>query len=1021
MAEYINPQWRLPNEKTGNNQDYSMAISASNNRVNTGYFLPSGTKPKSISYWFKNTDPNGWSTTGYNYTIHGGSLSLSGNGFGMGATGSGLGSYLWFIGHSTGDYLIPASATGVMTTDVWYHIVVTYDNSRTNNLHFYLDGVKIDETNETLDTSSANDVKIGSSATGGGNSGGRFMEVTDVCIFDHALSDGGVATGSSASGDVGALYNSGNPGNPMALASPPKAYYPLGNAAHFGANYLTPNGALQDYVFDFTPNDYIDLGTPSTFAFGTADFTIGGWVYLDSSTNYQWLFSTGTNFAFGFDSSRNLQLWVGGTATTPSFNINLNQWHHIVATRNSGTVTFYIDGSAFGTTYSRAGSIAAGSYNYIGTFNVNQNHLDGRISNVQIFNAALSGPEVETLYNYGSPIQTLANIPQSSNLKAWYKLDATEIYNILSVDGFSATDNTGGGGGGGGSKFVQDPLYVGSGGSGGSGIVVLKYPTSLNAAFSAGLTKSDVINGSNTITSIKSGTGTVAFGNAGTISDYLIVAGGGGGGGAVNYSYGESGGGGGGGGGLLTGTSLSVSAQSYNITIGEGGSGGLKTAGGTIANQGENGQDSIFSTFTAIGGGGGGAAQVSSNALSAGKNGGSGGGPGGSSGALTSAGGTGSQGSDGGAASTHRSGGGGGGYSNAGTAATNNTVPGNGGDGYLYSLTSTYYAGGGGGGAWYNTGTVPSGGLSGDGSTGIGGAPKQQGDITPEGPNFTNWWRILDNSNNSNDGASISMDQSNLVQSDLQTVAPYSKYALNFNGTGDYIDLNSDITLTGNKSVSFWVNFTSTIYGVVFGGASAHYYPYIDATNIWIRAGGDYTTFAHGGLTSGVWYNICITGDGTNATAYLNGSSLGTQTDRGFTIKLINGEHTGIYGVNGKLSNCAIWNTVLTSSQVREIYNEGRPSNLHNFSGTAPIAWWQLGSNSSWTSPAWTVLDEIGSNNGTSSSMLENTIVDGVGTSGNGVSTGMGLANNISGSSPSGEANSLSVNMTLANIAGGVN
>ena len=111
----------------------------------------------------------------------------------------------------------------------------------------------------------------------------------------------------------------------------------------------------------------------------------------------------------------------------------------------------------------------------------------------------------------------------------------------------------------------------------------------------------------------------------------------------------------------------------------------------------------------------------------------------------------------------------------------------------------------------------------------------------------------------------------------------------------------------------------------------------------------------------------------------------------------------------------------MSASQVREIYNEGRPSNLHNFSGTAPVAWWQLGSNSSWTSPAWTVLDEIGSNNGTSSSMLDNAIVDGVGTSSNGVSTGMGLANNISGSSPNGEGNSLSVNMTLANIASGVN
>ena len=1039
MAEYINPQWRLPNEKTGNNQDYSMAISASNNRVNTGYFLPSGTKPKSISYWFKNTDPNGWSTTGYNYTIHGGSLSLSGNGFGMGATGSGLGSYLWFIGHSTGDYLIPASATGVMTTDVWYHIVVTYDNSRTNNLHFYLDGVKIDETNETLDTSSANDVKIGSSATGGGNSGGRFMEVTDVCIFDHALSDGGVATGSSASGDVGALYNSGNPGNPMALASPPKAYYPLGNAAHFGANYLTPNGALQDYVFDFTPNDYIDLGTPSTFAFGTADFTIGGWVYLDSSTNYQWLFSTGTNFAFGFDSSRNLQLWVGGTATTPSFNINLNQWHHIVATRNSGTVTFYIDGSAFGTTYSRAGSIAAGSYNYIGTFNVNQNHLDGRISNVQIFNAALSGPEVETLYNYGSPIQTLANIPQSSNLKAWYKLDATEIYNILSVDGFSATDNTGGGGGGGGSKFVQDPLYVGSGGSGGSGIVVLKYPTSLNAAFSAGLTKSDVINGSNTITSIKSGTGTVAFGNAGTISDYLIVAGGGGGGGAVNYSYGESGGGGGGGGGLLTGTSLSVSAQSYNITIGEGGSGGLKTAGGTIANQGENGQDSIFSTFTAIGGGGGGAAQVSSNALSAGKNGGSGGGPGGSSGALTSAGGTGSQGSDGGAASTHRSGGGGGGYSNAGTAATNNTVPGNGGDGYLYSLTSTYYAGGGGGGVNYNTGTVPGGGLSGDGSTGIGGAPKQQGDITPEGPNFTDWWRILDNSNNSNDGASIEMSQSNLVQSDLLTTSSYSPYALSFDGN-DYIDFINSSTMARGQEITYsvWANLNS-FGGTLLGNAVSSNFGTalsFEAGNVLIFQLGNSDNVSYYNsrtnlssyVNTGEWFHIIATFDGTDAKIYINGIERNNWTPtQPFTISGWNnfqiGKRSDRAGgfINGRLSNVAFWNSGLTSPQVREIYNEGRPSNLHNFSGTAPVAWWQLGSNSSWTSPAWTVLDEIGSNDGTSSSMLENAIVDGVGTSGNGVSVNMGSGNNISGSSPSGEANSLSVNMTLANIAGGVN
>ena len=42
--------------------------------------------------------------------------------------------------------------------------------------------------------------------------------------------------------------------------------------------------------------------------------------------------------------------------------------------------------------------------------------------------------EIATLYNYGSPIQALANIPQSSNIKAWYKLDSTEVYNSSITD-----------------------------------------------------------------------------------------------------------------------------------------------------------------------------------------------------------------------------------------------------------------------------------------------------------------------------------------------------------------------------------------------------------------------------------------------------------------------------------------------------------------------------------------------------------------------------------------------------------
>ena len=74
---------------------------------------------------------------------------------------------------------------------------------------------------------------------------------------------------------------------------------------------------------------------------------------------------------------------------------------------------------------------------------------------------------------------------------------------------------------------------------------------------------------------------------------YLVVAGGGGGGGLGS----PAGGGGGGAGGYLTGTAT-VSTSTYVITVG---------AGGVIDTSGAN---SVFSTFTAIGGGKGGRSGV---------------------------------------------------------------------------------------------------------------------------------------------------------------------------------------------------------------------------------------------------------------------------------------------------------------------------------------------------------------------------------------------------------------------------
>lgn len=192
----------------------------------------------------------------------------------------------------------------------------------------------------------------------------------------------------------------------------------------------------------------------------------------------------------------------------------------------------------------------------------------------------------------------------------------------------------------------------------------------------------------------------------------LVVAGGGGGG---NF------GGGGGGGGVIYNSSYAVTPGSVmNVTVGRGGYGDYDPYG-----TGDNGENSVFGTLTAIGGGGGGSMQFNNNAGTAGANGGSGGG--GSATWDTSyntAGGTGvsGQGYNGGMAGGDQippwcagGGGGAGAVGGAGSAGGG----GGGGSGVANSITgsSVYYAGGGGGASLF-VGLPGSGGRGGGGDGG---------------------------------------------------------------------------------------------------------------------------------------------------------------------------------------------------------------------------------------------------------------------------------------------------------------
>jgi hypothetical protein len=72
----------------------------------------------------------------------------------------------------------------------------------------------------------------------------------------------------------------------------------------------------------------------------------------------------------------------------------------------------------------------------------------------------------------------------------------------------AGTANTGGGGGGGGG---QAGVGNGNGAAGGSGVVILRYPSAFTITIGAGLTGTTATVGANKVTTITAGTGNVSW------------------------------------------------------------------------------------------------------------------------------------------------------------------------------------------------------------------------------------------------------------------------------------------------------------------------------------------------------------------------------------------------------------------------------------------------------------------------------------------------------------------------------
>jgi len=431
----------------------------------------------------------------------------------------------------------------------------------------------------------------------------------------------------------------------------------------------------------------------------------------------------------------------------------------------------------------------------------------------------------------------------------------------------AGTANTGGGGGG--SGFSPSTSVAG-----GSGVVIISYAGAQQ--FGGGVVTSD---GTNTIHT---------FTTSGTLSplssltaQYLIVAGGAGGGG--NYHTVATGGGGGAG-GLLTGTGLTIDANSnYVVVVGAGGAGGTGGAG----TNGVNGTNSTFSMVaTAAVGGGYGATNQQ-----AGGNGGSGGGASGPTTSGTFAGGTATsgQGNAGGSANQFQGGGGGG----AGAAGASGAT-GNGGNGLASSISGSSVTYAGGGGQTGGTGGGGNAGVAGTANTGGGGGMGAGGANNAGGAGGSGIVIIsYSGSTQQMAGGTVTISGGNVIHtftsSGYLTPIKYASRSLRFRSSANAY-LNRTPAKASNQKTWTWSGWTkrgnmatgsaqflftaksgTPWGGIVFENSTGQ----LQVTFTAGSSGGTYTSAYY--RDPSAWYHIVVAVDTTQATAadrikiYVNG------------------------------------------------------------------------------------------------------------------------------------------------------
>jgi hypothetical protein len=933
-ADYKTPQWLLPNElnmslnpalSESRHSLYSMEFDGTDDFIQVGQttdVIIDFSKPWSVSWWAKWTYSPSFDCF-----------------WQFGSTSSPVRYVLAWVNSTGIGYSISNSASVGIGYNIanglndgnWHNIVFTGngDTSGSGIINIYIDGVLNTDT-PTGTGAGASSLTMNNIGRGYATTGRYFNgSIDELAIWNKELNQSEI--------DVLSVANS--PANLMALPTKPVAYYPLSEEAQMGySNWNFPNGSLQSRTIEFDGTGYISV-TPTPFT----DFTVSFWINPSTtvSATYDGILGSGTIAAQGgilryvaYDGSAsvgNVLLYLGGAWIGVAALTN-GEWSNVILTYDSTADEFksYKNGTLDTTISSpdfSGQTTDAHSFVDIGRRNGTAGTIfNGKISNVALWNSS-QVINVDNIYNNGTPQSTYTVTPNN-----WWKLNVDDSTYDTATSTWTFTDGPGTNDGTSttlpSTALVPSDLQFESPYSnyslnfdGVDDYIETSGPniTSGGFSFSAWVKTSDTVNNQVIWNGIDSTTAKSFVRITGTALRVKIIDGSGGSNNIDNtvttadgnwhhIAFTTD--------GLTTTNGVIVYVDGQELAV----KGTLSNAGFASTTKNQIGS---YATNTWNFNG-----NIDEVAM----------------------------------------------WSSVLTQAQIAQVYNNGYPGDLTSLSPI---------SWWRLGedayfvsnvvTIPNkitGGPSGTGGGGdqsaflVGDAPGSYGNGL--GDSLDVFDRIGDAPQSTENSVSINMIPSNRhsYPAGYLPTQVNNVFSMAFDGINDYFDTSYIIPAISNWSVSFWANIVDP--------SNSNYYYYITARNssttgliVWSGSGSassqrnftakiNSTTITFSVASFATWYNIVITGDGSNLTAYVDGVQVATTAistlfpTLTYTTKIGSNKDGTNYFFNGQLDEVAIFDYALSARQIKQdIYNgttTGKTADLNNISNlTAPVAWYRMG------------------------------------------------------------------------------